>query len=293
MSNPFALHNRKDRRAKVQQVSGPMCTLGEPSERNEEAEAEVKDYLTKQFASIHAREKAWKDRKKATELDSTLLNAPGSAGAQANPNDGDVPLAQPSRAGPKQKTLLEIAAERQLITQSSSKNPDLSPENTSVVTINPDGSLSHSTPETTTEGEEVISPYLDIALYTITLLFLHFTLTLLVTQQYSQTSPELWPLFLSSTVFGRTPPLLLLLVSILHPRASHPAMQVGFTAIAIGAGAYLVKISNEDPYMAVMRQAPELGTLWVWSVIECRWELALGGLVAVAGWGWTKGYGFR
>lgn len=62
--------------------------------------------------------------------------------------------------------------------------------------------------------------------------------------------------------------------------------------MAIAAGGHLVKISNEDPYMAVMKQAPELGTLWVWSVVESRWELALAGVLAVAGWGWARGYAF-
>jgi len=216
--------------------------------------------------------------------------------AQAKKNIGNannITLVQPARGGPKQKTLLEIAAERQLVPQPSLKKDDLGPENTSVVTINPDGSISYpSEMRSSTAKEETISPWLDIALYTSTLLFLHFTLTLLVKHQYAHSRPEIWPLFLSSTVFSRTPPLLLLLVAFLHPRASHPVMQVGFTAMAIAAGGYLVKISNEDPYMAVMKQAPELGTLWVWSVVECRWELALTGALAVAGWGWVKGYGF-
>ena len=217
--------------------------------------------------------------------------------AQAESDNGkpeNFPLAQPSRDGPKQKTLLDIAQERQLLSQSSNlKGADLDPAKTSVVTINPDGSLSQPSEAGNEDAEaETISSWPDIALYTITLIFLHFTLTLLVTHQYSQTRPEIWPLLLSSSVFNRTPSLLLLLVSLLHPRASHPAMQLGFTAMAIAAGAYLVKISNEDPYMAVMKQAPELGTLWVWSVVECRWELALTGVLTVAGWGWMRGYGF-
>ena len=207
-----------------------------------------------------------------------------------------IPLAQPDHDGPKHKTLVEIAAERQLLSRSSSasKNPDLGRENTSVVTITPDGSLSQPSSEAKMSdlGAETFPPWLDIALYTTTLVVLHFTLTFLVTFQYSHARPEIWPLFLSSTVFNRTPPVLLLLVGLLHPRASHPTMQVGFTAMAVAAGGYLVKISNEDPYMAVMKQAPELGTLWVWSVVECRWELALAGVLAVAGWGCLQGYGF-
>ena len=53
-----------------------------------------------------------------------------------------------------------------------------------------------------------------------------------------------------------------------------------------------MKATNEEPYMAVMRKAPALGTLWVWAVVESRWEVAAAALAMVCSWGWLKGYGF-
>ncbi|KAL8829395.1 MAG: hypothetical protein Q9191_002037 [Dirinaria sp. TL-2023a] len=217
------------------------------------------------------------------------------AQAAASQEEKQVPLAQPSRDAPKQKTLLQIAAERQLLADSYSETADFNPSSASVVTtrINADGTLSHvPAPSLESSKEDSASPWLDIVLYTTSLVLLHFTLTFLVTHQYSPSPPHLLPVFLSSTVFNRTPPLLLLMVSALHPRASHPMLQIGFAVMAMACGGYLVKISNEDPYMAVMKQAPELGTLWVWSVVECRWELALLGVLGVGGWGWWEGYTF-
>lgn len=216
------------------------------------------------------------------------------AQAKSNQADKQVPLAHPSHDAPKQKTLLEIAAERQLLTQSSEK-ADFDSSNVPVVTtkINADGTISHTSESMLGSSEEDSAPpWLDIVLYTTTLVLLHFTLTFLVTHQYSSSPPQMLSVFLSSTVFNRTPPLLLLMVSLLHPRAGHPILQLGFTVMAIVCGGYLVKVSNEDPYMAVMKQAPELGTLWVWSVVECRWELALLGVLGVGGWGWWEGYTF-
>jgi len=66
---------------------------------------------------------------------------------------------------------------------------------------------------------------------------------------------------------------------------------VFFAALSVGAGTWLVYASNEDPYMAVMKKAPPLGTLWVWAVVEMRWEWAVGCLGVVGGWGWWQGYG--
>jgi len=51
-----------------------------------------------------------------------------------------------------------------------------------------------------------------------------------------------------------------------------------------------VHASNEDPYLAVMKKAPALGTLWVWATVEMRWEWAAACLGLVGGWGWWKGY---
>lgn len=198
----------------------------------------------------------------------------------------DLPLSQPSREAPSHKTLLDIAAERQLLNRPSS-----SQNNPSITTtrINPDGSVSTLEPV-----EDVVdaaaTPYLDIALYTISLTLLHFTLTVLVHHQYGTGPPSLLSLFYSSTVKSPTPALLLVLVAVLHPRTSYMITQLLFAAMSLMTGAWLIHASNEDAYLAVMRKAPPLGTLWVWAVIEMKWEWAAGCLGLVAGWGWWRGY---
>lgn len=205
--------------------------------------------------------------------------------AKARSKKETVPLHQPSREPPKSKTLVEIAAERQLLnTSSQSQAP-------SVITtkINPDGTLS-TTDSDVDSSALAETPYLDVALYTTTLTVLHFTLTVLVHHQYASSPPSLSSIFYSSTVASPTPALLLVLVALLHPRSSQLVTQLLFAALSLAAGVWLVYASNEDPYMAVMKKAPPLGTLWVWAIVEMNWEWALGCLGIVAAWGWFNGY---
>ncbi|KAI4143463.1 MAG: hypothetical protein LQ341_002911 [Variospora aurantia] len=194
----------------------------------------------------------------------------------------EIPLARPKQETSKGKTLLEIAEERKLLQTSKIGSPSIT-----TTQINPDGSITEL-PDPTDASS---TPYLDIFLYASSLILLHFTLTLLVHHQYATDPPALVPVFLASTVFSSAPWLILLLVAALHPRASHPLMQLVFAGMAIVAGAWLVKASNDEPYMAVMKKAPALGTLWVWGVVELRWEIAAACLAVTGAWGWWKGYG--
>lgn len=206
------------------------------------------------------------------------------AQAQGQNSERDVPLIQPSKTTPKHKTLLDIANERQLWSKSDNSSPSIT-----TTKIHPDGSLSTLEPNDGS-SDPVETPYLDIILYTVTLALLHFTLTVLVHHQYATTPPSLPSLFYESTIASPTPALLLILVAILHPRSHQIAIQLLFVTLSIVAGAWLVYASNEDPYMAVMKKAPPLGTLWVWAVVEMRWEWAIGCLGLVASWAWWKGY---
>ncbi|KAL8966772.1 MAG: hypothetical protein Q9183_003218, partial [Haloplaca sp. 2 TL-2023] len=177
----------------------------------------------------------------------------------------DVPLAHPKQDTPKGKTLLEIAQERQLLQTTDESNPAYTTHR-----INEDGTITDIT-----DASDVSTPYLDVFLYSTSLILLHFTLNLLVHHQFATERPSLVPLFLSTTVFSPAPWLIILLVALLHPRAAHPAMQALFAGMALTAGAWLVQASNEDPYLAVMKKAPALGTLWIWAVVELKWEIAL------------------
>lgn len=208
------------------------------------------------------------------------------AQTRAKPStENDVPLSQPDRDGPKQKTLLDIAAERQLLGSNlGSTSPSIT-----TTKINTDGSLTTTSDSPVELGLET-TPYLDIVLYATTLTLLNFTLTVLVEHQYASEAPNLPSLFYSSTVSSPTLVLLLILVAILHPRSAYLATQLLFALLSMIAGAWLVHASNEDPYLAVMQKAPPLGTLWVWAIVEMKWEWALGCLGVVAGWGWWSGY---
>lgn len=230
--------------------------------------------------------------------------------AQAKPkkspteSEADITLSQPDRNNPPSphKTLIQIAEERQLLNRGDrmeKKKTPIDPNSVITTTINPDGTLSNPVitnsdrqEDDDDDGDVVASPFLDIFLYAFTLIILHFTLSLLVHHQYASKPPSLAPLFLSSTVFTLTPALLLVLVFVLHPRSAHPAIQVLFAVISTLAGAWLAYATNEEPYMAIMKKAPVLGTLWIWAIVELKWEWALATLSILGGWGWWKGYKF-
>ena len=219
------------------------------------------------------------------------------AQAQAKPKqttaDNDLNLTHPSRAPPAGKTLLDIAGERQLLGPNG-KTSAINASSVTTTTINPDGSHSESLgisdADLDHELEAAPTPYLDILLYTSTLVCLNFTLTFLVHYQYAPEPPNILPLFLSSTIFSPTPLIILTLVATLHHRAPHPLVQVLFAAMFVFAGGWLVHATNEDPYLAVMKKAPALGTLCVWATVELKWEWAAACLGIVGGWGWWKGY---
>ena len=208
--------------------------------------------------------------------------------AQARANSStknEVPLHQPSRDAPTHKTLLDIASDRQLL---NNNTPQSSSPSITTTKINPDGTISNI--ESASDFADATTPYLDVFLYTTTLTMLHFTLTVLVHHQYAITAPSLTSILYTSTVASPTPALILVLVAILHPRSSHLLTQISFAFLSVAAGAWLIHASNEDAYIAVMKKAPPLGTLWVWAIVEMKWESAVGCLSVVAGWGWWKGY---
>ena len=208
------------------------------------------------------------------------------ADAKIRASDPRIPLEQPSREKVKEKTLLDIASERQLLKGTNSLAEKGQP---SIVTttINADGSLSHTR---NGQAEELgDSPWVDVLLYSISLLTLYFTFTFLVHHQYAASPPRVMSL-LSETFVSFTPMVLVLLVAILHPSNGHPIVQAIFAIASLTAGIEIVRISNEEAYLAVMRKAPALGVIWVWAAVESRWEVAAGTTAVVGAWTWYKGY---
>lgn len=224
-----------------------------------------------------------------------------------------IPMAQPDRSGPKAKTLFELAAEREAILSGRRRaarpaNDSDPSEEPSVVTINPDGTLSGpdgeplpdaisdkikasmesgpAGPSATTAPDE--SPLADALLYTVTLSMLFFTLTVLVTQQYGMTRDLDWSGMIWKTASNA--PFLFFSVHLLHPRADAWWTQMLFLAMSIGCGWWMITASSEYGYMAVMKRAPGVGTLWVWAVLESRLEVGLVGLVAVGSYFWYGGH---
>ncbi|KAI9846959.1 MAG: hypothetical protein M1837_003315 [Sclerophora amabilis] len=140
------------------------------------------------------------------------------------------------------------------------------------------------------EVDEPIGHFASSVFFTITLLMLHFTLDVLVHHQYRQEIG--WGMILWR--IGMASPVLLGLVYALHGEASTPtlalATQFFFFAVSTLSGCYLVRAANEEAYFAVMKRAPPLGTLWVWSVIELKLEYALPSLMMVGAYLWYGEY---
>jgi len=66
-----------------------------------------------------------------------------------------------------------------------------------------------------------------------------------------------------------------------------------FFVTSILAGCYLIHITNTSGYMAVMKQAPPIGCLWVWSVIELELPWAVISLMGAATFLWRMGYSIK
>lgn len=97
-----------------------------------------------------------------------------------------------------------------------------------------------------------------------------------------------------------------LLFYTLHAHSSNPTILPGlplryqsilrqtiFFMTSICAGCYLIHISNRYGYLAVMKQAPPVGCLWIWAVIELDLPYALLSLAGAGLFLWQRGYSIR
>ena len=216
----------------------------------------------------------------------------------------DIPLSHPDTSAPRPaKTLFQLAEERRSQLQPSSQ-PFSSPNasNTVNVKISEDGS--------TTRLDTIIledSPWFDTLLYSITYTGLHFTLAVLCMHQYLD-EMDYWKLG-SESVFMAFPALVMV-VGLFHgamvPKGLRNAYgkaeektkvvvygsrQMALLVVANVSGVYLIHLCNDRGYYAVMKNAPSVGVLWVWSVVEMGIVgavLGVVGPVGVARWmGWS------
>lgn len=231
------------------------------------------------------------------------------------PDADSIPLTRPPPSSkPKGKTLYEIAAERQAkladkgqpFTSSISNGPEktklvkIAPDGTIVEADNADGELKQGHGISGEKALEEISPIFDTLFTSLTLSALHYTLSVLTAHQYAQ-ELKMLPLFYQTLFLAF--PILTFLVHLAHghavqmpavvqtSRAGVIALQALWVVVANVSGCYLVHITSEGGYYAVMKRAPSVGTLWVWSVLELGLAGALMGVVGPGGYAWWKGYG--
>ncbi|KAF7559263.1 hypothetical protein G7046_g4904 [Stylonectria norvegica] len=191
-----------------------------------------------------------------------------------------IKLVQPDRSGPSEKTLFELAEERQLFLQAERRNRE-------------------NTADVLSPGAERV---LEVMLWTVTLAILHFTFDVLVQNQFG-TSIK-WPQVWIRT--ARAWVVFAVLFYPLHPHEANPVLipglplkyqrsirQATFFTMSTVCGCYLIHITNTYGYLATMKQAPPVGCLWIWAVVELDLLWAVLSLALAAGFVWQGGYDFK
>jgi hypothetical protein len=216
-----------------------------------------------------------------------------SAAADNDP-DADpvasIPHAQPDRSGPSDKTLLDMARERDLFQQADDRAAALEADNK---TKGKDAKGR----ATLTPGEERI---MESVLWTATMAILHFTFDYLVHYQYGVevSVPQLvframkaWLAFgmwfypLHPHEANPSP-----LLPGIPPQHRHAFQQTIFFTMSAVAGSYLTKLTTVSDYLANMKRAPPIVVFWIWAVAEMDLPVAVASLFVPAGWAWWHGY---
>ncbi|KAK6822880.1 deacetylase-like protein [Apiospora arundinis] len=177
-----------------------------------------------------------------------------------------IKLSHPDRSGPTDTTLLDWATERKLFDEADARQRALGGGKKTAA------APAAGEPVYVGKREDAVltttaDRILEAMLWTVSLCTLHFTLDVLVQQQYAVNLE--WPVYSSSLFYIIHPhPSSPILVPGLPKRYQEPIRQTIFFAVSIAAGCHLIKITNTYGYLAVMKRSPPLGCLWVWSVIE-------------------------
>ncbi|KAK6949765.1 hypothetical protein Daesc_008086 [Daldinia eschscholtzii] len=200
----------------------------------------------------------------------------------------EIKLSHPDRtAVPSENTLLKLAQDRNLFEEAERKKRKNAKDNDS----------------DSDDGDDLLSSTADRVLETmllsISLSMLHFTLDVLVQHQYAISI--IWPQIFVRSVQASV--VFFLLVYVLHPHVSAPSFVPGlpvrfqstlrqliFLTASVVSGCYLIHISNKYSYLAVMKQSPPLGCIWIWSVIELDLPYAVLSLACTGGFFYQGGY---
>ncbi|GKT49833.1 uncharacterized protein ColSpa_10014 [Colletotrichum spaethianum] len=218
---------------------------------------------------------------------------------------GSIPLAQPDRSGPSEATLLQLAQERGLFKQAEQdpRNKNLSK---GAVPIDKPNKEDSSDGEEDDDEEAVLSPtmerIMDTLLWTVSLAMVHGTFDVLVQNQYAMKIEY-------SAIISRTLVAFLVLSFLFynlhaHPsspnlipglplRFQHPIRQAIFFVGSTWAGCHLIYITNEFSYLYVLKQAPTLGCVWIWSILELDLAMAVASLAAAGGYLVQGGYAIK
>ncbi|KAJ4392212.1 hypothetical protein N0V93_005837 [Gnomoniopsis smithogilvyi] len=205
----------------------------------------------------------------------------------------NIELRQPDRSGPTEKTLLQIAEDQNLFNLAAKQQR----KNKGSVRghANDDGGDGEDEDGLSSSADR----FMDTLLYAVCLGMLHFTLDFLVQHQYAMEIEY-------KSIIVRAFQALLVFAALVHALHPHPAnttlsplvsqtyqygfRQAIFFATSISAGCYLIYITNKYSYIAVLKQSPPLGCLWIWSVLEMNLGLSVLSLVGCYGFFWQNGY---
>ncbi|KAJ8111084.1 hypothetical protein OPT61_g6233 [Boeremia exigua] len=174
-------------------------------------------------------------------------------------------LKHPDRAGPKGKTLFELADDRQ-------RELDAAKPRSKIV-------------EVQEALNEPVGAVGDAIIYAISMTALHFTLDVIVYNQYREA--VIWNEIIQRAATAS--PIFAVLVYLTHVEFSNrfPILRnLAFLVGSIAAGCYIVWSANTKGYFYVMKAAPPVGALWVWSVIEMSLPYAAANVVAVVAYIW-------
>lgn len=217
-----------------------------------------------------------KERRQAARQNGTTISPPTST--------PKIKMAKPDRSKPQTKTMLDLYDEKKSLLD---KGTPFDPKYDDSKVRDEGGNILEA--GLGGPDDEPIGPLGNAVFWSVTLSMIHFTLDVLVYSQYAQ--QILWP-----AIFQRTAiilPILFLVVWMLGTETANrfaTFKQLVYCAISIAAGCYTIHITNVFDYMFVMKQAPPLGTLWIWSVIEMRLPYAATSVAIDLGYLWWMGY---
>lgn len=201
----------------------------------------------------------------------------------------EIPLEYPDRSGPKAPTLYDLAAQREAELRAQIPEYEARKRKRDQQAAK---EKEFAAPEPSTESEQSEDAFLTALIYGLTLTSVHITLDILTWHQYAQelSYPHLIKRNVTSTL-----PVATLMVFMFHsPYVGLTRFewlrQTLFFCAAVGCGLYAVYLSNEGPFLAVMKNVPPVVTMVLWCVLEMG-PVASAVSVALVGVGtWWNGW---